>query len=124
MEIIIHLSEEIIKGKIGKGSKIAISTSKIKKIIAIIKNRKEKGIRDVENGENPHSKGEVFSRSRLVFFLKIVAVIIIAKAIKKTNVKISIRINIFSSDEQIFSLEVRYNFYTKEKRSPSINCDE
>ncbi|KAF8480536.1 hypothetical protein F5888DRAFT_1787188 [Russula emetica] len=40
-----------------------ISTSKIKKIIVIKKNRKEKGIRDDLLGSNPHSKGEHFSRS-------------------------------------------------------------
>lgn len=41
----------------------AISTSKIKKIIAIKKNRKEKGRRDELNGSNPHSNGDIFSRS-------------------------------------------------------------
>lgn len=41
----------------------AISTSKIKKIIAIKKNRKEKGNRDEFSGSNPHSKGDIFSRS-------------------------------------------------------------
>lgn len=41
----------------------AISTSKIKKIIAIKKNRKEKGNRDEFKGSNPHSKGDIFSRS-------------------------------------------------------------
>jgi hypothetical protein len=40
----------------------AISTSKIKKIIAIKKNRKEKGSRDELKGSNPHSNGELFSR--------------------------------------------------------------
>jgi hypothetical protein len=55
MEMIIHFSIGIIEGRIGRGNKIAISTSKIKKIIATIKNRKEKGIREVENGAKPHS---------------------------------------------------------------------
>jgi uncharacterized protein YeeX (DUF496 family) len=41
----------------------AISTSKIKKIIVIKKNRIEKGIRDEFIGSNPHSKGDDFSRS-------------------------------------------------------------
>jgi len=41
----------------------AISTSKIRKIIAIKKNRKEKGNRDELKGSNPHSKGDDFSRS-------------------------------------------------------------
>lgn len=56
----------IIIGKIK-----AISTSKIKKIIAIKKNRSEKGIRDDLLGSNPHSKGEHFSRLEIVFFDKI-----------------------------------------------------
>lgn len=38
-----------------------ISTSKIKKIMPIKKNFKEKGTRDNENGSNPHSNGEFFS---------------------------------------------------------------
>ena len=42
----------------------AISTSKIKKIIAIKKNRIEKGFREELKGLNPHSKGEIFSCSK------------------------------------------------------------
>jgi hypothetical protein len=53
----------IIIGKIK-----AISTSKIKKIIVIKKNRIEKGNREEFIGSNPHSNGEVFSRSFIVFF--------------------------------------------------------
>lgn len=49
----------------------AISTSKIKKIIVIKKNRNEKGIREDDFGSNPHSKGELFSRSINVFLDKI-----------------------------------------------------
>lgn len=45
-----------------------ISTSKIKKITAIKKNCKEKGIREEELGSNPHSKGDLFSRSIIIFF--------------------------------------------------------
>lgn len=44
-----------------------ISTSKIKKIIVIKKNRMEKGIREELKGSKPHSKGEIFSRSKSVF---------------------------------------------------------
>jgi len=57
---IIKLDEYII-GIIGKRS--TISTSKIKKIIVIKKNRKENGNREELLGSNPHSKGEFFSRS-------------------------------------------------------------
>lgn len=67
----------------------AISTSKIKKIIVIRKNRKEKGIRDDEIGSNPHSKGDIFSKSNFIFFdnnieifIVIVEIVIIIKVIK------------------------------------------
>lgn len=58
----------IIIGKIK-----AISTSKIKKIIVIKKNRKENGNREEDFGSNPHSNGELFSRSIKAFFDKIEA---------------------------------------------------
>jgi hypothetical protein len=45
-----------------------ISISKIKKTMAIKKNRMENGIREEFFGSNPHSKGEAFSRSKIVFF--------------------------------------------------------
>lgn len=48
----------------------AISTSKIKKIIVIKKNRNENGKRDDDFGSNPHSNGEHFSRSIKAFFDK------------------------------------------------------
>ena len=51
-----------------KGSKRVISTSKIRKITAIKKNRSEKGNRADPLGSNPHSNGEFFSRSVIVFF--------------------------------------------------------
>ena len=44
-----------------------ISTSKIKKITAIRKKRSEKGSRADPLGSKPHSKGEFFSRSIIVF---------------------------------------------------------
>jgi hypothetical protein len=49
----------------------AISTSKIRKIIAIKKNRIEKGRREEFIGVNPHSNGDSFSRSEIFFFLRI-----------------------------------------------------
>jgi len=67
----------------------AISTSKIKKIIVIKKNRKEKGRREEDFGSNPHSNGDLFSRSTKVFLERIEAriitineIIIIIEAIK------------------------------------------
>lgn len=56
--------------------------SKIKKMIAIRKNRIENGIRDEFLGSKPHSKGEVFSRSRMVFLEKMVETTIRAELIK------------------------------------------
>ena len=41
----------------GDGSRITISISKIKNSTASKKNRNEKGIRDFDSGENPHSNG-------------------------------------------------------------------
>ena len=45
------------------GKRRTISTSKIRKIIASKKNRREKGSRADLIGSKPHSKGEFFSRS-------------------------------------------------------------
>ena len=60
------MSEVVIVTGIGRRS--AISTSKIIKITAIKKNRDEKGIRAEFFGSNPHSNGDLFSRSTLFFF--------------------------------------------------------
>ena len=49
------------------GKSKVISTSKIRKITAIRKNRKENGNRADPLGSNPHSYGEFFSRSVIVF---------------------------------------------------------
>jgi len=50
-------------------------------MIVIKKNRRENGIRDDDFGSNPHSKGELFSRSTIVFFDKIDASNITTKEI-------------------------------------------
>jgi hypothetical protein len=52
----------------GIGNSSVISTSKIMKITAIRKNRDEKGSRAKFFGLNPHSNGDIFSRSSLIFF--------------------------------------------------------
>jgi len=44
----------------------AISTSNIMKITEIRKNRDEKGSRAEFFGSNPHSNGDLFSRSSLI----------------------------------------------------------
>ena len=53
------------------GKMIISSTSKTKKIIATIKNRIEKGNRAENLGVNPHSKGLIFSRSKLYLYLRL-----------------------------------------------------
>jgi len=78
----------------------AISTSKIKKIIVIKKNRKENGNREELLGSKPHSKGDDFSRSILVFFDSSEANIITIKATMKinrtmANIKFIIYINFY-----------------------------
>jgi hypothetical protein len=69
----------------------AISTSKIKKMIVIKKNRIEKGNREEFIGSNPHSNGEVFSRSFIVFFAnkeaKYITIIEIINTIKDIKYK-------------------------------------
>jgi hypothetical protein len=81
--VVIHHHKFLILIIIIIGKIKAISTSKIKKIIVIKKNRIEKGSRDEFIGSNPHSKGEVFSRSVNDFFdNKDANVITIAEIIK------------------------------------------
>lgn len=77
---------EIIKG-IGKIR--VISTSKIKKITAIKKNRRENGIRAFDLGSNPHSNADGFSRSWIFFFEINELIIIKAVEIVIANVEIS-----------------------------------
>jgi hypothetical protein len=61
---------------IGIVNSSAISTSKIIKITAIKKNRNENGSRVEFFGSNPHSNGELFSRSSLIFFeINVVSII-------------------------------------------------
>lgn len=79
----------IIIGKIR-----AISTSKIKKIIEIKKNRMEKGIREEFNGSKPHSNGEFFSRSLIIFLDKKEAKIITIKEIIKIIIVIISKLKI------------------------------
>lgn len=73
IDVIVHIIklETLIIKIIGRIK--AISTSKIRKIIVIKKNRKEKGRREDDFGSNPHSNGDAFSRSTNVFFERIEA---------------------------------------------------
>lgn len=72
----------------------AISTSKIKKIIAIKKNRIEKGKREEFIGLKPHSKGESFSRSIFFFFdnseERIITIVEIINKMIVTDIKFKI----------------------------------
>lgn len=89
---------EVIVEAMGKSR--VISTSKIKKITAIRKNRNEKGSRADPLGSNPHSYGEFFSRSIIVFFAKRVERNITIKVIKIViNVIVSIVKIIFSNQD-------------------------
>lgn len=108
----------------GIGKRIAISTSNTKKIIAIMKNRSENGIRELEKGSNPHSKGDAFSRSSEVFLLSILAVIMITNASSMITKIVVKTLNIVFFEYQTFSLEVRYTYYNKKTWSPPINCDK
>jgi len=53
---------------IGIGNRSAISTSKIMKITAIRKNRDEKSSRAELFISNPHSNGDLFPWSAMIFF--------------------------------------------------------
>lgn len=101
----------------GMGIIKVISTSKIKKIIAIKKNCIENGVREKNCGLNPHSKGEIFSRSIKDFFPinefnKIIRVEIISE--RKKIIKI-----IFF--KRSLKLEALSTVYTKNIRTSSIN---
>lgn len=83
VDVIVQINkfEKLIIRIIGKIN--AISTSKIKKIIVIKKKWRENGNREDDFGSNPHSKGDLFSRSIIDFFDKIEANIITIKEIVK-----------------------------------------
>lgn len=84
--VVVQISILDVFNTITMGRIKAISTSKIRKIIAIIKNRIEKGIREEFMGSKPHSNGDDFSRSVVVFLDKKEAKIITTDAINMTIV--------------------------------------
>jgi len=61
---IIQITGNVVCKLIIAGKIKAISISKIKKIIVIKKNRKENGRRGDDFWSNPHSKEDIFSRSK------------------------------------------------------------
>lgn len=60
-----------------------ISISKIRKINLIIKNWILNGIRELDKGSNPHSKGEIFSR----FFKDLIEIKKFNNIISKDKIK-------------------------------------
>lgn len=86
----------------------AISTSKIKKITAIRKNRRENGIRADLLGSNPHSNGDLFSRSLINFFDRVVArIITIIGIINLIKILVDKTRIVFLDFYQSFWLEVK-----------------
>jgi len=81
------------------GKRIATSTSKIRKIKVVMKNRSEKALRAFLNGEKPHSNGDIFSCSFSDFSLikkfnkYIIIGIIIAIIINGVSINIKILTN-------------------------------
>ena len=63
---------------------LALRQKPKKKIKQIKKNRREKDMRALYFGVNPHSKGLIFSRSYLIFLLTLMPIIITIKIILKT----------------------------------------
>jgi hypothetical protein len=74
---------------IGIGNSSAISTSKIMKITAVKNNGDEKSSRADFFRSNPHSKGDLFSRSSLILF-EINVNIIMADDNKKVTIAVVI----------------------------------
>lgn len=95
------------------GNKSAISTSNTKNIIAIRKNRRENGSRADPMGSNPHSNGDLFSRSSIFFFD--IAVAIIIMIIDSVMVTVIIVVTIFIIYLIFWTswLEVKYTFYIR-----------
>jgi hypothetical protein len=72
-----------------RGRSSTISTSKIRKMTAIKKNRREKGSREDLLGSKPHSKGELFSRSTIDFLeskaANIITIVVIVIRIRPSD---------------------------------------
>jgi len=92
IDVVVHMIklEYLITTIIGRIR--AISTSKIRKIIVIKKNRREKGSREEVFGSNPHSNGEHFSRSIRDFLERIEANTITAVVIRISTKAIRITV--------------------------------
>ena len=107
-----------------RGKSKVISTSKIKKITAIKKNRREKGRRADPFGSNPHSKGEFFSRSVTDFFAKRDAKIITTDLIIRVKIIENSKIIIaFSKLSLVLLVGSQIYSYTKKASSSSVDCN-
>lgn len=96
-----YLSILVVKALI-EGKRRTISTSKIRKIIVTRKNRRENGKRVDEFESNPHSKGEAFSRLKLVLFEMRREIIIRAVTMNKMRLNNIIIKKIISSPKSPF----------------------
>lgn len=109
---------------IARGKRRVISTSKMRKITAIRKKRREKGSRADPLGSNPHSNGEFFSRSIIVFFARsearIITTELITSVIRMENNKIIIAFSRVILDLLVGS---QIYCYTKKAASSSIDRD-
>lgn len=118
----VKIEEKLIM--VARGRRRVISTSKIRKITAIKKNRNEKGRRADPLGSNPHSNGEFFSRSMIVFFASkeaiIITTVLIIRVIEMENNK-----TVITYSKRFLDLLVgsQTYFYTKKATSSSINSN-
>jgi len=105
------------------GSSKVISTSNTRNTTAIRKNWREKGIRAVAFGSNPHSNGEGFSRSVVVFFDRIEAIIMMTV---DSTMHVSVRISTLMIAYSIFGpFDWKSNVhYTKKAATSSVDGDE
>lgn len=88
----------------GRGINNTISISNTMKMIASIKNRNENGIRELFLGSNPHSNGDVFSRSLFDRVLNTLATI--NKSVEIVAATIAIIIGIYITQKyKIFSFD-------------------
>lgn len=78
-----HVLVEDILNVIIIGMIMVISTSNTRNNVATRKNWIENGIRGDLLGSNPHSNGDIFSRSMILFFLVKMQIIIISTEMVK-----------------------------------------
>lgn len=97
--------------------------SKIKNRTAIRKNWIENGIRADDFGSNPHSKGDIFSRSIVIVFEIMVHIIINPMEIIIANVNEIKILIITSSLLRSFDWKSNILFILKKLTTSSVNCD-